>query len=243
LLNSAENSGALRKIDKNAVKCKARFTKIMKKYDVIAFDLDGTLSNPERGLIESFVYTFKKEGIPFSSREELKRFIGPPIYEEWQRVLGLTPEQSSHALDVFHEYYSVYGWWDNVIYPGVEEMLGQLRARGKKIVLATSKPEVFARKIMDLFGLSKYFDFIGGAETDKIRDKKWEVLEYSLKSINADPEKSIMVGDRFFDAEGARIVGIDSLGVMYGHGTEEEINSSGFNYIAKTVEDIVRILG
>lgn len=215
----------------------------MKKYDVIAFDLDGTLTNPERGLIASFVYALGKMGVDYGEKEELKRFIGPPIYEEWQRVFGFTPEESSEALLIFREYYSVYGWWDNEMYPGVPEMLRALCESGKKIILATSKPEVFARKILDLFDIAKYFDYVGGADTDKTRDKKHEVLAYSMASLGVtDTSRVILVGDRVYDAEGARACGVDSLGVLYGHGSREEIENSGFNYICESVEDIAKTL-
>lgn len=216
----------------------------MKKYDIIAFDLDGTLTNPERGLIASFVYALGKMGVDYGEKAELKRFIGPPIYEEWQRSFGFTTEESSKALIIFREYYSVYGWWDNEIYPGVKEMLERLKNAGKKIILATSKPEVFAKKILEFFDISKYFDFIGGAATDKIRDKKHEVLEYSLQSIGAlgDRSRAILVGDRIYDAEGAKMCGIDSLGVLYGHGSEQEVRSGGFTLIANTVGEIADIL-
>ena len=215
----------------------------MKKYDIIAFDLDGTLTNPERGLVASFVYALGKMGVDYGEKAKLKRFIGPPIYEEWQRCFGFTPEESTKALLVFREYYSVYGWWDNEIYPGVKEMLEKLKRAGKKIILATSKPEVFAKKILELFDISIYFDFIGGAATDKTRDKKSEVLEYGLQSIGArDRSRVILVGDRIYDAEGAKICGIDSLGVLYGHGSEEEVRSGGFTLVANTVEEIADIL-
>ena len=215
----------------------------MKKYDIIAFDLDGTLTNPERGLIASFVYALGKMGVDYGEKNELKKFIGPPIYEEWQRCFGFTPEESSKALLIFREFYSVYGWWDNEIYPGVKEMLEKLKNSGKKIILATSKPEIFAKKILELFDISKYFDFIGGAATDKTRDKKSEVLEYSIKSVGvSDKSKVILVGDRVYDSEGAIACGIDSLGVLYGHGSEEEIRSAGFTYIVNNVEDIANLL-
>ncbi len=215
----------------------------MKKYSVIAFDLDGTLTNPERGLIASFEYAFKKMGVDYGERESLKRFIGPPIYEEWQKEFGFTPEESSKALLIFREFFSVYGWWDNELYEGIPEMLCALKAAGKKIILATSKPEVFAKKIVRLFGIEKYFDFIGGAATDKTRDRKHEVLKYSLDSIGVtDYSEVILIGDRLYDAEGAKMLGIDSMGVLYGHGSREEIESSGFNFIAKTVSEITEIL-
>ena len=215
----------------------------MKKYDTIAFDLDGTLTNPERGLIASFVYALKKMGVNYGDESSLRRFIGPPIYDEWQKEFGFTPEQSSEALLVFREYYSVYGWWDNEIYPGVKEMLSELKNRGKKIILATSKPEVFAKKVVRLFDIEKYFDFVGGAATDKIRDKKHEVLKYSLDSLGVtDYNKVILVGDRVYDAEGARLCGVDSMGVLYGHGSADEIKSSGFTLICENVSDITKLL-
>ena len=113
----------------------------MKKYDYIFFDLDGTLTDPEHGLVASFAYGLGKMGITWSDKSELKRFIGPPLYTEWQEVYDFTPEESSRALDYFTEYYQVYGWWDNVVYDGVHEMLERLKNSGKRIILATSKPE------------------------------------------------------------------------------------------------------
>ena len=215
----------------------------MKKYDIIAFDLDGTLSDPSHGLIASFVYALKKLGINYGTPEALKRFIGPPIYEAWQEEFGFTPEESANALLIFREYYQVYGWWDNVLYPGVPEMLKELKEAGKTIILATSKPEIFAKKILNLYDIAKYFDFIGGAATDKVRDRKHEVLEYSLQSVGAtDTSRAILVGDRIYDAEGARICGIDSMGVLYGHGSREEIFSAGFTLTAESVSDISKIL-
>ena len=214
-----------------------------KKYDIVAFDLDGTLTNPEAGLIASFVYALGKAGIDYGDKSTLHRFIGPPIYTEWQKVFGITPAHSTVALNLFHEYYSVYGWWDNEMYGGVSQMLAELKKKGKKIILSTSKPEHFAKKILALFGIDKYFDFIGGAISDKERDKKHEVLEYALNSVGAtDRSRCILVGDRCYDAEGAKICGIDSLGVLYGHGTEEEILAAGFTRVAKTVEEINKIL-
>ncbi len=215
----------------------------MSKYDVIAFDLDGTLTNPERGLVAAFSYALDKMGIDYGDKENLKQFIGPPLFEEWQRVYGISAEKSSEALLVFREFYQVYGWWDNELYDGVAEMLDGLKRAGKKIILATSKPEHFAKKILKLFDIDKYFDFIGGAATDKTRDKKHEVLMYALNAVG-NPEKSrcILVGDRKYDAEGARIVGISSLGVLYGHGSSEEISSSGFDCIVGSVSEISDVL-
>ena len=219
----------------------------MKKYEVIAFDLDGTLSDPARGLIQGFVYCFKKLGIPYESEASLRKYIGPSLYEEWQEDFGFSPDEANAAIEVFREYYNVYGWWDNTMYDGIPEMLAELRRRGKKIVLATSKPLDTAKNVLELFGLTQYFDFIGGARNHQ-NDQKWQVLNWSLESVGIDLNNSeersacILVGDRKYDAEGAKICNIDSLGVLYGHGTEDEIRESGFTLTANTVEEILEII-
>ena len=215
----------------------------MKKYDVIAFDLDGTLTNPEMGLVAGFRYAFDKLGIEYESADSLKRFIGPPLFDEWKRCFGLSDTECAEALRVFREYYDVFGWRENEIYPGIKELLSSLKLLGRTLVVATSKPERVANKVLDYFDISKYFDFISTATIDKRRDKKCEVLEYALNSIGSpDKHKCILVGDRRFDAEGAGIVGIDSLGVLYGHGSRDEILAAGFDYIANSVSDIYDIL-
>ena len=218
-----------------------------KKYDVIAFDLDGTLSDPARGLIQGFVYCFKKLGIPYETEEELRKYIGPSLYEEWQEDFGFTPDEANNAIEIFREYYNIYGWWDNDLYEGIPEMLASLKSAGKKVVLATSKPLDTAKSILKLFGLTKYFDFVGGA-TSHQNDQKWQVLNWSLSSVGVDlndPEqlaKCVLVGDRKYDAEGAKICGIDSFGVLYGHGTKEELEASGFTALIDTVADISKAL-
>lgn len=215
----------------------------MKKYDVIAFDLDGTLTNPERGLVAGFKYAFDKLGIKYESKESLKRFIGPPLFDEWKKCFGLSDEECNEALRVFREFYDVYGWRENDIYPGIQELLLTLKNSGKTLVVATSKPERVANKVLKLFDIAKYFDFISTATIDKKRDKKREVLEYALASVGSpEKERCILIGDRVFDAEGASLVGIDSLGVLYGHGSREEILSSGFTHVANTVADIIDII-
>lgn len=217
-------------------------------YDVIAFDLDGTLTNPERGLVEGFMYAFRKLGVDYGTRESLKRFIGPPLIETWMPEFGFTYEEAEEAVILFREYYNIYGWWDNEIYPGIVELLEGLRAAGKKIVLTTSKPEDTAEDVLRLFDIRKYFDFVGGASSHKTRERKSEVIDYVLDAIGvgSDMEKRkrcILIGDRVYDAVGARECGIDSLGVLWGHGTAEEIADSGFTYTARTPCEVLRLLG
>lgn len=215
----------------------------MKNYEIIAFDLDGTLTNPERGLVAGFKYALDAYGIDYGSDDSLKKFIGPPLQDAWVEEYGVSRERAIEMLMKFREFYNVYGWWDNKVYDGICDMLSLLKSAGKCLVLATSKPEPIAKRVLALFELDKYFDFIGGASTDLKRDKKSEVLEYSLAAVGCtDKSRAILVGDRKYDAEGARACGIDSLGVLWGHGSREEISSSGFTLVAKTPDEVAKIL-
>ncbi len=217
----------------------------MKKYHTVAFDLDGTLTDPSQGLISAFIYAFKKLSMKPESREELRRLVGPALREQFMAEYGMTLEESERALSIFREYYSVYGWWDNSMYEGIPELLSQLRGMGKRIILATSKPEIFAVKILKLFGIYEYFDFVGGASFDKSRENKAQVLEYAILESGAKQQGLdgvILVGDTKYDVEGANAVGIDSLGVLYGFGKREELVAEGATYIAQTVADIIKYL-
>lgn len=219
-----------------------------KKYDIIAFDLDGTLSDPASGLVDGFVYAFKKMGVDYGEREALKRFIGPPLIETWMPEFGFSYEEAERAVILFREFYNIYGWWDNKIYPGIRELLAELKARGKTVVLTTSKPEDTAEDVLALFDIRKYFDFVGGASSHKTRERKSEVIEYVLDTLGVgksaeERAKVVLVGDRVYDAKGAAECGIASVGVLWGHGSEREIAESRFTYTAKTPSDVLDIVG
>ena len=212
----------------------------MKKYETILFDLDGTLTDPAEGLTLGFEYALDKMGMPRESREALRRFIGPPLLDVWQTEYGLTRAEAERMIAVFREYYDIYGWWDNKPYDGIREELATLKSRGYRLLVATSKPERTAKRVLSLFALDKYFDFIGGAESGSERYTKTAVLKYVLESTGASVDTSILVGDRMYDREGARAVGIDSLGVLWGHGSREEIESSGFTDVIENVEELTK---
>ncbi|MBQ9071483.1 MAG: HAD hydrolase-like protein [Clostridia bacterium] len=218
----------------------------MKNYHTVAFDLDGTLTDPKRGLTSAFAYGLRKVGVKFDNVESLKKFIGPPLRDSFRDEYGLSEECADDALMLFREYFGVYGWWDNELYPGIHELLSSLKAAGKTLVLATSKPEVYSSKILKLFGLSDYFDFAEGASFDSSREKKCDVLDYALSKVGiVTPEEKqgvVLVGDTRFDIEGAVICGVDSIGVTYGYGNEDELLREGATYIAKDVKEIGEIL-
>lgn len=214
----------------------------MKKYKTVAFDLDGTLTDPFRGLTSAFAYGLKKIGIDVSGDNNLKRFIGPPLRDSFQEEYGLSLEAAEEALRLFREYFSVYGWWDNELYPGIKELLSDLKRAGYTVVLATSKPDVYSSKILKLFGIAEYFDFSEGASFDSSRERKCDVLQYALDKVGADAESAVLIGDTRFDVEGANVLGVDSIAVTYGYGTREALEKEGATYIVNTVSEIRTLL-
>lgn len=211
----------------------------MKNYEFILFDLDGTLTNPGEGITNSVVYALNKFGIQVEDKRELYKFIGPPLMDSFEMYYGFSKEKAKLAVDYYREYYRDKGLFENCVYEGIEDLLQKLVASGKKICLATSKPEEFAKQILEHFQLSKYFDFIGGSNMNETRSKKAEVIGYVLEQCKiTDCSKVLMIGDREYDILGANEFGIDSMGVLFGYGSREELEGAGATYIAETVKDI-----
>ena len=214
-------------------------------FHTVAFDLDGTLSDPMRGLTSGFRYAFRKMKIDYGDEGVLKSFIGPPLRDEWMMRYSLTRERAEEAVAYFREYYSIYGWWDNDLYEGIPELLSALKAAGKRIVLATSKPDVHSRKILARFNLTPYFDFSEGASFDTSREKKSDVLSYALSRVGVSERELdgvIMVGDTKYDIDGAREVGLRSVGVLWGYGTRDDLLSHGADFLASSVNELYKIL-
>ena len=215
----------------------------MCKYNTVIFDLDGTLTDPAIGITNSAAYALAKWGIEVSDRSELYKFIGPPLLDSFGNYYGFSREDSERAVEYFREYFSSKGMFENSVYEGIPAVLSELRARGKKLIVATSKAEVFAKQILEHFDLDGYFDFVSGATLDSSRVKKADVIEYALKSCGIDDiDDVIMVGDRDFDVIGASHFGMDSIGVTYGYGGREELESAGATYIADSPCEILDIV-
>lgn len=213
-------------------------------YDVILFDLDGTLTDTGLGVTNAAAYALEQYGITVLDRTELDRFVGPPLHESFMRFYGFSEEQAFEAVEVYREYYRDKGLFENTIYNGMEAVLKQLSEAGKTLLVATSKPEVFARRILEKLGIADYFTYIAGANLDGTRTKKAEVIAYALREGGIeDGTKAVMVGDREYDIFGAREFGMDSIGVLFGYGSREELEAAGATYIAESVEDIWEICG
>ncbi len=211
----------------------------MKQYELILFDLDGTLTDPGIGITNSVAYALNKYGIEVQDKTELYKFIGPPLIDSFMKYYGFSYEQAQEAVVYYREYYAETGIFENRVYDGIEMLLLQLTDAGKRICLATSKPEPFAKMILEYFGLTQYFEYIAGAAMDETRTKKDEVIKYALEQCNLlGGSNVIMIGDREYDIFGAKTHGVDSIGVLFGYGSRAELESAGATYIAESVEDI-----
>lgn len=208
-------------------------------YDTILFDLDGTLIDSGEGITNSVAYALKKYGITVSDKTQLYQFIGPPLHESFQKFYGFSEEESKRAVEIYREYYCSKGIFENYIYEGIETLLKRLVKAKKVLLVATSKPEVFARQILEYLKLADYFSGIYGANLDGSRTKKAEVISYALMRQNVtDVSKAVMVGDREHDILGAKKAGIDGIGVLFGYGNYEELHCAKADKIAKDTEEI-----
>ncbi len=213
----------------------------MKEY--IFFDLDGTLTDPALGITNSLIYALEKFGIEVASREELYQFIGPPLIEKMMEVYGFSKEKATKCLMYYREYFSDKGLFENLVYDGIPEMLADLRSSGYKLVLATSKPEVYARRILEHFNLAKYFEYIGGCDLGEKLSTKAAVIKYVMDTLGInEPSTCIMVGDREHDVIGARNCGLECVGVLFGYGTREELARANANYIVDSVSTLAKLL-
>lgn len=212
-------------------------------YDVILFDLDGTLTDSGPGITNSVAYALKKYGIEVTDRTELYKFIGPPLRESFEKYYGFSAKEAEKAVEYYREYYVDKGIFENTVYFGIEDLLKEIRDSGKRAIVATSKPQVFAKRILEHFGLADYFEQIAGASLDETRTKKDEVIAYVLETCDIpDQSRVLMVGDREHDILGAKKNGIDSLGVLFGYGDYAELKEAEASYIAETVKDIYPVV-
>ncbi len=213
------------------------------KIHTILFDLDGTLTDSGEGIMNAVRYTlerYEKE----ATEEELRSFIGPPLQTQFEQFLKVSEEEGKRAVSIYREYYTKRGIYENKVYPGIPDVLKQLKQAGFRLCIATSKPEKFAVQIAEHFNFAQYFDRIGGALMDGNRTKKREVIEYVLteEQIGDQREGILMVGDRKHDICGAKQTGLRSMGVLYGYGSQEELETAGADWIVETPEDIWSIL-
>ena len=213
----------------------------MSKY--ILFDLDGTVTDPEVGITLSVAYALRHYGIEVEDARSLRKFIGPPLHDSFIDFYGFSREKAFEAVDKYRERFAETGIFENEPYEGIHELLAQLKSEGYIMAIASSKPEVFTKRIIEHFDLSPYFTEVCGSELDGKRTDKAEVITYALEKLGSPAaEDVIMVGDRHHDIVGAKKNGLTSIGVLYGFGSEDELHEAGADYIAASVNDIGKIV-
>ena len=210
-------------------------------YKYLLFDLDGTLTDPAEGITNSVAYALNKFGIVVADKRTLYKFIGPPLVDAFAEYYGFSKEDSEKATAFYRETFRVKGLYENRAYDGVPEMLEELNHKGRKLIIATSKPEEFTMKILKHFDLLKYFDFVAAATFDATRNSKDKVIAYALENLGIkDRSEVVMIGDRHHDIDGAKDNGIDSIGVLWGFGSREELETAGVTHIAENIREILK---
>ena len=213
------------------------------KYKYILFDLDGTITDPFDGITASIIYALDKFGISVPDRKELAAFIGPPLVDSFSKYYGFSHGCSLAAVGYYREYYGKKGIFECTLYDGITDLFHKLKDSGVKVIIATSKPEHFAIKLMEHFALDDCFVSICGATMDEKRTNKDEVIRYALdRNGITDTDECIMVGDRKYDVLGAKAAGIKSVGVLYGYGSRDEMDAAAPDFIAETVAELEKIL-
>ena len=209
------------------------------KYTTILFDLDGTLTRSEKGITRSALYAAEQLGFTGFTAEQLKVFIGPPLFLSFKEVIGMNDEQAEQAMKIYRERFARVGYAENEVYTGIPSLLRSLRKNGAKIAIATAKPQAFAEKIAAQFGFMPYLDAIIGPGFDNKHASKADIVRRAMEQLGGVP---VMIGDRCYDVEGGKANGIDTIGVCYGYGSREELESSGATHIADTVGELTDIL-
>ena len=215
-------------------------------YKVALFDLDGTLTDSRKGICKSVQNAFVKLGRPAPTLKELECFIGPPLKTSFREFYGIVGEEADRAVAYYRERYSVVGKYENMPYEGIGELLRTLREAGYILSVASSKPEVYVEDILKHFDLYDYFHYVVGSDMEGKRGEKEDVIEEAFRRMGLDEksrkEQAIMVGDRHFDINGAKMFGLDSIGVLFGYGSRDELEEAGATYIVSTPEEISEIL-
>lgn len=209
----------------------------------ILFDLDGTLTDPQEGFVNSIGFALTSLGIVPPPAEELCRFIGPPIHGTFQSLLGSDdPVLVEEAVSLYRRRLGAEGICENAAYPGVAEMLTELKAAGKTLFVATAKPLEFAVPILEYCGLRGFFTGVYGSQLERTNTPKGELIRAILSVHGISAASAVMVGDRSHDILGARECGVFSVGVTYGYGSAAELSEAGADAICGSVAEVARRL-
>ncbi|MBP3963893.1 HAD family hydrolase [Paenibacillus lignilyticus] len=207
-------------------------------YKAILFDLDGTLTDPKQGITRAVQYALAKYEIIVDDLDQLEPFIGPPLASSFQEHYGFSASEARTAVDYYREYFADRGIYENEVYGGIRDLLERLAEQKRTLILATSKPTVFAKRILSYFQMDSYFDVICGSNLDGTMSDKADIIAHILRSQQLTAESAVMIGDRKHDLIGAQRNGVDSIGVGYGYGSEEELRAQSPKYYVRSVREL-----
>jgi phosphoglycolate phosphatase len=209
----------------------------------VLFDLDGTLTDPKAGITRSIQHALRKRGRPVPDADSLEPWIGPPLEQSFRSHLGMTADDARRAVEDYREYFAETGLFENTVYPGIPELLARLGESGVRLAVATSKPTVFAERILRHFGLAEHFERVVGSFLDGRRVEKRELIAEALSTLDGvDRASAAHVGDRRHDVLGARANGIRAIAVGWGYGTREELDAAQPSALAESVVALGRLL-
>lgn len=214
-------------------------------YDYLLFDLDGTLTDSKPGILNCVQYALEKLGRPEPDREKLNCYVGPPLHKSFEKFAGFDPETALVATNTYRERFADVGLFENSVYEGIIPMLEKLQEAKKILAVSTSKPKIYTDRILERYGLSKFFTVVVGSELDGTRSDKAEVIEETLRQLkltDADKERVLMIGDREHDMIGAVKNGVDCMGVLYGYSEGDELKKAGATYLTDTVTGLGEFL-
>lgn len=215
---------------------------VSKRYRDLLFDLDGTITDSGEGITKCVQYSLKKFGIDEPDLSKLIPFVGPPLLDSYEKYYGMDEKQAMQAIAFYRERYEGIGIFECRPYEGIDRLLSRLQKEGRRLIVASSKPEAFVKRILEYFGLIPYFSEIVGATMDekKLSSKPDIIREVFRRCGITEEEKRnmVMIGDRRYDIEGAGSTGIDSIGVYYGFADPGELEAAGATFIAHTVEEL-----
>jgi len=213
----------------------------------LLFDLDGTLTESAPGIMNSARHALSYYGINDVSEATLKKFIGPPLMDSFQMLFGFSPEKAREAMGKYREYFADRGLFENSVYPEIRETLTALKAQGKHLFVATSKPQIYTDRILEKFGLTDFFEYVCGSDIEETRGEKAQIIDFLIEENHLEQEKRsgriLMIGDRLHDIIGAHKNGIPCCAVLWGYGSKEEFNENKADFVIEKPADLVTKFG
>ena len=209
----------------------------------VLLDLDGTLTDPREGIVGCIRHALECLGCTPPPDTALERHIGPPLADTFRELLpDASDARVAEAIERYRERFRATGIFENRVYPGVPELLDALRSRGLRTAIATSKPQVFAERIAEHFGLRPQLHAVYGSALDGGLGRKEELLAHAIEREGVTPAEALMVGDRRFDVAGALANGMAAIGVTWGYGSREELANAGAGWLCDTPRDVLDVV-